>query len=370
MKKPRIFPPYTFAVFVIVLALASYTAAGVQTKPQASFPKVMTYNIYQGTELQDVLAATTLLQFVLAVSTDYGHVVTNNFPERAQAIAAEVVMAKPDLLGLQEVALWRTGPHTSPPTPATTVAYDYLQILLDALTATGVQYSVLVVRTNFDVQGPGLFPTGLVDVRLTERSAILVRTSDLGITGLSFTNIQSVDYTANTVLQSLVGPVRLSGGFESVDVTVHGFAVARLISTHMDGFSQQVRDAQAQQILSDAANTKIPVIMSGDLNAGPGSSSYNLFVSAGFTDSWPSLNSGDPGNTCCQVRQDGVIVDVINNPTSFLAERVDMVLTRGVFVATSMTIVGADSSTRTASGLWPSDHAGLVATLGLSPNGS
>ena len=168
----------------------------------------MTYNIYQGTELLDVIAATTPTQFVLAVSTDYGHQVANNFPERAQAIASEIVATGPDLVGLQEVALWRTGPHTSPPTPATTVAFDYLQILLNALTSQGASYSVLVLRNNFDVQGPGLFSTGLLDVRLTDRSAILVRTADLNIQGLTFTNKQSQDYTTNTVISTLAGPAQ------------------------------------------------------------------------------------------------------------------------------------------------------------------
>src|SRR6267378_6348220 len=276
---------------ISLVPLASHSAAGSQSQNlELRTPKVMTYNIYQGTELQEVLAAATPFQFIVAVATDYNHVITNNFPERAQAIAAEIIATGPDLVGLQEVALWRTGPHTSPtPTPATTIAYDYLQILLDALSTQGGQYSVLVVRNNFDVQGPGLFPTGLLDVRLTDRSAILVRSSDLSIKGLSFTNTQSQDYTANTVVSTLTGPVTLLGGWESVDVTVFGFTIARFISTHMDGFSQTVRNAQVQQLVSGPINTRIPVIMSGDLNAAPGTSSYNLFVSTGFIDSWSTL---------------------------------------------------------------------------------
>ncbi len=330
----------------------------------------MTYNIYQGTELLDVIAATTPTQFIVAVATDYGHQVANNFPERAQAIASEIVATGPDLVGLQEVALWRTGPHTSPPTSATTIAFDYLQILVNALAAQGTSYSVLVLRNNFDVQGPGLFPTGLLDIRLTDRSAILVRTADLSIQGLTFTNKQSQDYTTNTIVTTLAGPVTLLGGFESVDVTVFGFTIARFISTHLDGFSQTVRNAQAQQLINGPINTKIPVIMSGDLNTAPGSSTYNLFTTAHLTDSWTLVNPNDPGLTCCQVDQNGATVDIINNPTSFLSARVDMVFTRGIFQATSAVLEGADPATRTASGLWPSDHAGLVVTLGFAQQDS
>jgi endonuclease/exonuclease/phosphatase family metal-dependent hydrolase len=366
VKNTRIISLSIILLGILLVPLATHNTFAAQSATlQPRLPKVMTYNIYQGTELLDVITATTPTQFVLGVATDYGHQVANNFPERAQAIASEIVATGPDLVGLQEVALWRTGPHTSPPTQATSVAFDYLQILLDALTAHGASYSVLVLRNNFDVQGPGLFPTGLLDVRLTDRSAILVRTSDLSIQGLTFINKQSQDYTTNTIIATLAGPVTLLGGYESVDVAVFGFAVARFISTHLDGFSQTVRDAQAQQLINGPVNTKIPVIMSGDLNSAPGSSTYNLFTTAQLTDSWTLLNPNNLGLTCCQVNQNGVTVDIINNPTSFLATRVDMVFTRAIFQATSAILVGADSSTRTTSGLWPSDHAGLVVTLGF-----
>ena len=106
--------------------------------------------------------------------------------------------------------------------------------------------------------------------------------------------------------------------------------------------------------------------MSGDLNASPGTSTYNLFTTAQLTDSWTLVNPNDPGLTCCQVLQNGVTVDVINNPTSFLATRVDMVFTKSIIQATAAVLVGAEPSTRTPSGLWPSDHAGLVVTLGFA----
>ncbi len=365
MKNTTIISLSIVLLSILLIPLATQRASADQTL-QLRPPKVMTYNIYQGTELLDVIAATTFTQFVIGAATDYNHQVANNFLERARAIASEIAATGPALVGLQEVALWRTGPNTTPPTPATTVTFDYLQILLDALAAQGTPYSVLVVRNNFDVQGPGLFSTGLLDVRLTDRSAILVRAADLNIQGLAFTNGQSQDYTTNTVITTLAGPVTLLGGFESIDVTVFGFAIARFISTHLDGFSQTVRNAQVQQLINGPINTKIPVIMSGDLNAPPGSSSYNLFVSAQLTDAWTIVNPTNPGLTCCQVLQNGATVDIINNPTSFLAERVDMVFTRGIFHATNAALVGADPSTRTASGLWPSDHAGLVVTLGFA----
>ena len=360
--------PIAILLASIIVPLASHPVAADQN---SHMPRIMTYNIYQGTELVDVITATTPTQFVIGAATDYGHAVANNFPERAQTIAAEIGATGPDLVGLQEVALWRTGVHTTPPTPATAVTFDYLQILLDALSAKSLHYSVLVVRNNFDVQGPAAFPTGIIDLRLTDRSAILVRSSDLNLEGLSFTNVQQHDYVTNTILPTIGGLVTLLGGWESVDISVFGFTVSRFVSTHLDGFSQLVRNAQAQELLMGPLNTRIPeVMMSGDLNSLPSSASYNAFVTAGFTDSWTHVNPTNPGYSCCQVFQSGGIVDIINNPVSTLIERVDHVLIRGPVQANSAFLVGADPSTRTPSGLWPSDHAGLVVALGPAENDS
>src|SRR5256885_13885973 len=82
----------------------------------------MTYNIYQGTELEHVLAATDLSSFVAGVSTDYANVIATSFPERARAIAAEIARNQPDLVALQEVALWRIRFPSNPSLPATDVA--------------------------------------------------------------------------------------------------------------------------------------------------------------------------------------------------------------------------------------------------------
>jgi hypothetical protein len=112
--------------------------------------------------------------------------------------------------------------------------------------------------------------------------------------------------------------------------------------------------------------TNLPVIFSGDLNAISSSPSLTALALAGLSDSWTSLHPGNAGYTCCQTIQDGVTVDVINTQASFLNQRIDYVMTRGDVQPSLGMLVGADSSGRTPSGLWPSDHAGLIVTVDVA----
>ena len=45
--------------------------------------KAMTYNLFQGSELTDAIAAAAPAQLLAAVATDYGQVQATNFPDRA-----------------------------------------------------------------------------------------------------------------------------------------------------------------------------------------------------------------------------------------------------------------------------------------------
>ena len=88
------------------------SAAQAASSNQLQFT-AMTYNLFQGSELTEAISAATPAQFLAAVAEDHSEVQRTNFPERAQAIAAEAQSAAPDLIGLQEAALWRTGPASA-----------------------------------------------------------------------------------------------------------------------------------------------------------------------------------------------------------------------------------------------------------------
>lgn len=344
---------FLIAPLLAVSVLSGSTSAEPNHKRSAT---VMTYNIYQGTELEHVLAATDLSSFVAGVTIDYANVIATSFPERAQTIAAEIAQNQPDLVALQEVALWRTQVPSNPFLPATDIAYDFLDILLNALNAAGQHYQAVIVRNNFDTQGTGFSPVGLFDVRLTDRTAILART-DLSDADLQISNPQQHDFLANAEFNLLGNNILILGGWSSVDAKIRG-KTFRFITSHLDPLSPLVRTAQAYELLQGPAVTPLPVVMAGDFNTVPGEPPYLAFLAAGFQDTWAAVHPLDDGYTCCQVPPDSIL-----NPVSALSTRVDYVFARGGFAISDEHLIGNTPAERTTSGLWPTDHAGVMATL-------
>jgi len=319
----------------------------------------MTQNVYEGADLGPLFTATTPLQFFIEVGAAYNRLQATNFFERADAIADEISDAKPDLIGLQVAVLIRTQfPADGPATPATNVAYDYIQILLDKLEERGLNYVVAVVKEGADIEVPGLFPTGLMDVRETDRVAILVNAD---LTDFTVVNTQSAQFTAKLSLTTALGPVNLPKSWVSADVALDNGKTIRFISTRLEPISPAIQSLQAGELLSGPGNTALPTVFIGDFNSnadGTGTSTYGNLISAGLNDSWTLVGEGD-GFTCCQD-------DELLNPDSSLTRRIDLVLLHGSVKAQAADVIGDAQDDRTSSGLWPSDHAGLTAKLKLT----
>jgi exonuclease III len=109
-------------------------------------------------------------------------------------------------------------------------------------------------------------------------------------------------------------------------------------------------------------DTTRPLVLGGDFNTtadDPSNPSYVIYqtlINAGLTDAWKLLHPNQPGFTCCQD------ADLLN-ARSKLSHRIDLILFRGLAGVDNMKVFGDLPSDRTPSGLWPSDHAGVVATL-------
>jgi endonuclease/exonuclease/phosphatase family metal-dependent hydrolase len=317
---------------------------------------VMTRNLYLGTDLNPIFGAPTLPALFAAVGAGWAQVQSNDFPARAEAVADEIAAAKPDLVGLQEAELYRTDvPPDGSATPAENVAYDFIGLLVDALAQRGLSYEPVSVFNGTDIELPaGLPPT--LDVRFTDRVALLAGT-DEKTADLKLSNPQFGTYPTALTLPTVAGPITAPRGWVSVDVKLRGRSF-RFINTHLEAFSPFVRNPQAAELLAGPAATNLPVVAVGDFNSGPGGdpTAYGILLGGGLSDAWPSANG--IGLTCCHATD-------LHNSSPALTKRVDLVLTRGGLETVSADVVGEDPSDRTPTGLWPSDHAGVVATLRL-----
>jgi hypothetical protein len=323
---------------------------------------VMSWNVSDGVaaELAQVPTAAGLPDLLHKVAAVYQGYFARDFHDRAHAIAAQVAAHRPDLIGLQEAVLVRTqSPPDGPATPATTIALDHVHILLDALAARGQRYQVLVQAATFDAELPSALG---FDVRHTDREVILARV-DARPAELVFTNAQAGIFTSNCVVPSPVGaPLTFRRGWVSIDVRLRRQAF-RFASTHLEGACGQatpaIQRAQVADLLSGPASTALPLVLVGDLNsAGDGTGeAYNRLVAAGFTDAAVAAGIGN-SFTCCQAPD-------LSNPASLFDRRIDVVLARGHVKVLGTELVGEDVADRTATGRWPSDHAGVVTRLGL-----
>ena len=95
------------AIAVAALLVALVLPAAASAKEEGPKVTVMTRNVFLGADLGPVLAAQNIPAAIDGAGTIWNEFQSTNFPERAVPLAREIERAKPDLVGLQEVALWR-----------------------------------------------------------------------------------------------------------------------------------------------------------------------------------------------------------------------------------------------------------------------
>jgi len=310
--------------------------------------RVMTQNLYVGSFFQELNAATTPSEIISAVTLTYQHILATRPAERAVVIADEIAKLRPDFVGLEQAAILRTGTAS----PATTVTFDLLQSLLRELAAKGVRYETVAVKPGLDAEAP----TALgFNVRLTMRDALIVRADLLEEGHVKLSNLQIRQYIAASTDTE---------GYSSIDVTWRGRQF-RFVTTHFALLSLAV--PQALELVQTAANTTLPVVLVCDCNANPDNPTdpifqnypaYLLLKNAGFVDAFRTARPNDPGFTFGQDEN-------LLNVTSTMSHRIDLVQFRGPFTIEDVQVVGASPGDRARLGLWPSDHAGVVATLTL-----
>ncbi|MDX1675200.1 MAG: hypothetical protein R3314_10440, partial [Longimicrobiales bacterium] len=154
---------------------------------------VMTRNLYLGADIFRLTQAQTAEEIPVIAAEIWAIMQQNDFPARAGALAAEIQATDPDLVGLQEVVLYRTQDPSDYVTGTTTanateVFIDFLAVLMDSLSARGLDYTIASQVVNSDTELPAAkSQTEFFDIRMTDRDVILARsdvaTSNAGSAG-------------------------------------------------------------------------------------------------------------------------------------------------------------------------------------------
>ncbi len=356
-----------------VLASSAYTLPA----PAAHGLRVMTYNVYLGTDFGPVLTAGSEQEFLVAVMRAYAELVQTDFPARAGKIADQIAAVHPDVVGLQETALWSiSSPYIpgGPPIAPFATLYDFTQLVIDSLQARGLTYVTGSADTTSDVAAPVVTafdqqgnPTAFALVRFQDGDAILVRS------GVTVTDPRHAKFAAFIPLNILGTENGLFRGWSSVKVTARGQTV-RFVNSHLEAENAQINFLQAQELLGLLESETDPVVWVGDFNSGAFGTgdfgaSYSLITASGFTDLWPVVHPKDPGLTngprdgVGALNDEGVLVPFTS---MLLTTRVDLILSRGFTPAgIHAQRYGFRPDDRTPSGLFPSDHVavGMVFTL-------
>jgi endonuclease/exonuclease/phosphatase family metal-dependent hydrolase len=335
---------------------------------------VMTRNLYLGADLTPAILAPNLKAFVGAAGKILREVTHNDFPTRAQGLAQEILEEEPDLVGLQEVALWRTAPVnfgvlTKGPS-ATTVRYDYLQELMDDLNAGGTHYEVVVVQPEFDLEAPadednnsGTGPEGAdINGRLTMRDVILAKTG----AGVETWNAKGRNFKTLLPVPILGSPVLIKRGWTSTDARVRGSRPFHFVNTHLESFEAHIRAAQAGELIQPPgpATGSLPVILVGDLNSDDDTVAeedriaYGILRTAGLVE----RSTNEPLGCCLNASELG---EFDGGNVADFDHQVDHVMTNdpGDVQLLGSAVTGLNP----VNGFWDSDHAGLFSSLEVFP---
>ncbi len=336
----------------------------------------MTRNLYSGADVSTLQSALTPADLTSLASGFWADIVESDFRARAAILADEIVRSNPDVIALQEVWLLRTqtpGDWVSPTkSDATQVYLDFLVEILGALANQGARYQTATIGINGDQELPTLANDGtMVDVRLTDRNVILVRE------GLTFAPGPSGRF--QTAFNQTVGGIagatlKFERGYVTADVTIAGKTV-HVVDAHLEvgGVAGRLQEQQTRELLTALGSQTGPLILAGDFNSpadGSGTATYGLLTtksgsSSPFRDTWdfrqlsspsvptrPVMGAALPNDfTCCMDLRATVALP---------SERIDLILFRGGVLPADAQIVG---TTKTPSGLWPSNHMGVLASL-------
>jgi endonuclease/exonuclease/phosphatase family metal-dependent hydrolase len=385
-------------VALIAAGLAAFAVpAAAQAAKDPGKVKVMTRNVYLGASLTPALVAPDAGSLAVATTGIYNNVKYTDFPQRAKLLAEEIAQNKPDLVGLQEVAMYRedvideaiptdgglNNVQDGPFTPATEITYDFLASLKRELRRAGADYRVVISSREADLEVPATDR----DKRLTMRDVILANDARKARVK---TNVEDRGHFDNLLEISAAGgalDVTVDRGWVYTEANVRGTKF-RFLNTHLEAFGDgdqpagELREAQAEELIESFPpapkagpatyqSAGMPVVAVGDFNSDDDTVTGNDTLAYNALTSGPNALTergllGGAENSCCF--EDELIEEDPATALDDLDHHIDKVfVTDPSITEVNTKVVGNTRRIRSdvvsPHRLWPSDHNGLVTTL-------
>jgi len=332
----------------------------------------LTWNMYVGTDVdaafQALLTPDQQDDFV-AIQSALATLQATDVSVRVKAIADHVAKYRPHVLGFEEVSSFDVDLS---PVGGPVFSVDYLPVLQAALAERGLDYE-LVSEGGSDVIGPGIDITLSGDfgsIAIRDHDVLLVDADRVTVLAAS-AHPYSVQF-ADVVPPGFLPPgIDLVRGWVQARIEVDGTEYT-VVDTHMESdvgatSFDGLRVHQASELAATLSAADRLLVM-GDLNGRPDSQMHGVLTDASLTDTWAALRPGTKGYTCCHLPD-------LSDQVGELDQRIDYIFTRGLGrsgpeLQGTIDRVGDVPSDRVQGpdyAIWPSDHAGLVATFLSTP---
>lgn len=369
------------AALPLVLAAATAIAATAcgggdgGSGRDATIWRALSFNMYMGFD-RDVFAGEVDFgnqeELAAALQAAFDDFQKTDAAARIDGAAAEIAALEPDVVGLQEaVSLILTKGTPDPSDDAPLI--NYLGALLAAIDLHGgPDYQAFVAINNTFESTLTLFESQQ-PFRFEEANVILVHPDFSGteVGALRYRTLLSI---GNIPTDEGPRPYELVRGVQHVRAARNALTF-ELFNTHLEiageaGQAAPVQEAQAAELAQYVRSASAqapgnPIVVLGDMNAVPGSTTHATLLAAGWLDTFAVAGTGSSA-TCCQQPD-------LTNETSLATARIDYVfssangasappeLSRSLLAMVERTL-RSDGQGR----IWLSDHFGALAEYRLS----
>ena len=375
---------------------------------------VMSRNIYLGADVG--VALELIPNFPKAAQFMWDQVKKTDFATRAPKLARESAQDRPEIIGVQEATIWYCKKDFF---SDKVEVFNFLDQFIAATKASGVGYS-LATANGVEAFNPGysiaaipyvtkvrdpevfnpIFGQDSASCGFTIGDALLVRDDVKD----RIIQVGNTEYDATySIVPTLMTIYR---GYTWADFKVQD-SVVRLITTHLESIWDENKvpnsALQAQQLVADLKDAKMPIVIMGDFNAdyrdprpqgepNPGEqpvasetcptpggakcNAYSTMIEAGFENASPDAKNPRYFTWGASALLNGPDKKRVLDAKKFgnqygFTDRLDYIFTKNVYATVSSKIIG--NVWPDGSGVWdcgkdkcfPSDHAGVVATIEL-----